>query len=347
MPYRTHYIFFGIALLTAWMAPAFADAAEDFYSGKQIRLLIATPAGGSYDAYARALAMHMPDHIPGHPTIIPENMPGAAGLKSANYVYNAAPKDGLVIGAGYSGLPTAQLLTPNGVQFDVTKFSWIGSVTKDPYVGIVWHTSPIRTIEDTKVRETTFGGSAVGGAGVDYAIIARELFGLKLKIVTGYPDSPDMKIAMQRGEIDGEFATGWGALNVDEPTWVRDGIVRVIVQDGFTPHPDLPGVPLLIDQAKTETDRQILELMLARQETSKPYFAPPGVPLERLAILRQGFDATLKDPAFLADIKKEHLEVDSPMNGDEITAFTIKLSKTPGSIVGRINQILTSFQNPN
>ena len=335
---------FGLALLILSMT-ANSDAAEDFYNGKQIRLLIPTPAGGSYDAYARELAIHMPDHIPGHPAILSENMPGAAGLKSANYIYNAAPKDGTVIGAGYSGLPTAQLLSPEGVQFDVTKFSWIGSVTKEPYVTIVWHTSPIRTWEDMQKKETAFGGSAVGGAGVDYAIIAKQLFGLKLKIVTGYPNSPDMKLAMQRGEIDGEFATSWGALKVAEPTWLKEGLVRVVVQDGFTRHPDLPDVPLLLDQARTDTERQILELMLARQETSKPYFAPPGVPADRLAILRRGFDETLRDPAFLADLKKENLEIDSPMNGDEIAAFTIKLAATPRSTVARINQILGSFQN--
>ncbi|HWG03835.1 MAG TPA: hypothetical protein VG271_02360, partial [Beijerinckiaceae bacterium] len=303
------------------------------------------PAGGSYDAYARVVAMHMPDHIPGHPTIIAENMPGAGGLKSANYLYNVAPKDGLVISTGYAGLPTTQLLSPDGAQFDATKFSWIGSLTEDPYVGFVWHTSPIRTFEDMKTRETIFGGSAVGGAGTDYAIIARDMLGMKLKIVTGYPNSPDMKLAMQRGEIDGEFAESWGALNVTEPAWLKDGTVRIVIQHGFKPLRELPNVPLLIDQAKTDADRQALDLLLARQETAKPYFAPPGIPADRLAVLRKAFDATLRDPSFLADLDKEHLGINAPMNGDEIAAFTAKLAATPPSIVNRITQMLASFND--
>ena len=291
--------------------------------------------------------MHMPDYIPGHPVILSVNMPGAGGLKSANYVYNVAPRDGLVIGTGFAGMPTTQLLSPEGVQFDINKFSWIGNVTKEPYVGMVWHTSPIQSLENMKSRETIFGGSAVGGAGTDYAIIAKELFGFKLKIVTGYPNSPDMKLAMQRGEIDGEFAESWGALNVTEPAWLKDGTVRILVQHGFTRHRDLPNVPLFIDQAKTDADKQVMELMLARQETSKPYFGPPGLPADRLTILREAFDATVRDPAFLADLQKQRLGIDAPMSGDEIAAFVAKLNQTPPSTVKRVTQMLSNFQNAN
>jgi tripartite-type tricarboxylate transporter receptor subunit TctC len=334
-----------VAMLGAAAVTSGAAAEDDFYKDKQVRLIVPTPTGGSYDAFARILAAHMPKFIPGRPTIITLNMPGAGGIKSANFVYNTAPRDGLTIGAGYSGLPTTNLLAPEGALFDATKFSWIGSLTREPYVAIVWHTSPIQKLEDLKTREMIVGGSAVGAAGTDFPIIAREMFGFKLKIVTGYPNSPDMKLAMQRGELDGVFATAWGAIQITEPTWVPEGKVRVIVQHGLKPHRDLPNVPLFIDQARTPEERQILELLFARQETAKPYFAPPEIPSERLQILRRAFDATVKDAAFLAEVKKSRLEVNEPMTGEEAEAFTRKLAETPPAIVKRIVDELNRFKD--
>jgi tripartite-type tricarboxylate transporter receptor subunit TctC len=333
------------AAILAVCCGAPAQAAEDFYKGKQIHLVIPTPTGGSYDTYARLMANHLGKHIPGNPKIIAENMPGASGLKAANFLYNAAPKDGLTIGAGYAGLPTSQLLTPDGVQYDLNKFSWIGSITKDPFVGVVWHSSTVQSLEGLKTQEGIFGGSAIGAAGTDYAIIARDILGFKLKIVTGYPNSPDMKLAMERRELDGTFATSWNSLNTTQPEWIRDKLARVIVQHGFTRHKDLPDVPLMIDEVKNEADKQVFELMMARQETSKPYFAPPDLPADRLAILRRGFDATIKDPAFIADVKRAKLDIDSPMTGEEAAAFVAHLSKTPVAVVKRIEQIFANFND--
>lgn len=333
------------AIIAASFSSAGADEVPDFFRGKQIRLVIPTPPGGSYDAYARHIAAHLPRHLAGNPQIISVNMPGAGGIKSANYVYSAAPRDGTVIAAGYSGLPTQQLLAPDGAQFDPTKFSWIGSLTKEPYVAIVWHTSPIQTFDDLRTKEMIVGGSAVGGAGTDFPIIARELFGLKLKVVTGYPNSPEIKLAMQRGELDGVFATSWGAIQITEPTWVPEGKVRVIVQHGFKRHRELPNVPMFFDSARTPEDRQILELMLARQETAKPYFAPPGLPADRIEMLRRAFDATTRDPAFLADLTKSRLEIESPMTGEEVAELTIKLAATPPEVVKRIELLLRQFHN--
>ena len=333
------------AALVCGGAAAMPAAAEDFYKGKQIHLIVPTPTGGSYDAYARAIALSLPNYLPGRPTIVVENMPGASGLKAANYIYNTAPRDGLVIGAGYGGLPTAPLLSPDGAQFDVTKFSWIGSITKEPYIGIVWHTSSIRSLDDARTKPLIVGGSAVGAAGTDYPIIAKALFGFNLKVVTGYANSPDIKLAMERGELDGVFATAWGALNTSEPTWLKEGKVRIVVQHGLARHPEMPNVPLLIEQAKTDADRQVLELLMARQETSKPYFAPPEIPADRLAILRTAFQEALKDREFLSTVQKAHLEIDSPMDGKELAAFTAKLAHTPISVVNRIETILAGFKD--
>ena len=344
-PRTTHNLVRTIVLAALMALPSLAtQAADDFYKGKQIHLIIPTPAGGSYDGFARIVARHMPNYIPGKPTMVPENKPGASGLLAANYIYSTAPKDGLTIGAGYAGLPTSQLLSPEGVQYDINKFSWIGNITKEPYVGLVWHKAEVQTLEGALTKPMVLGGSAVGAAGTDFPIIAKALFGYNFKIVTGYPNSPEMKLAMEKGDLDAQFATGWGALNISEPTWIKEGKVRVFVQHGFTKHPTIPDAPLLIDQAKKPEDRQLLELLLVRQETSKPYFAPPGVPAERIDILRRAFDATMKDPQFLAEVRKANLEVDQPMTGEELAAMTFRLSQTPTWIPKKIQEILTAFK---
>ena len=194
----------GIVLLAGGSMKAEpAEAADDFYRSKQIRLIVSTGPAGAYDTYARLLAVHLGDHIPGNPTVIVENMPGASGLKTANYIYNTAPHDGTVIAGTHRSVPTAPLTSPEGVQFDVNKFSWIGNVTSDPYVGYVWNTSPVQSLEEAKTTEVITGGVSLGSAGVDMAIIGKEPFGLKLRIVTGYKASNDVKLAMERGEIDG------------------------------------------------------------------------------------------------------------------------------------------------
>lgn len=333
-----------LALAAAGLQGAIAPlAAADFYKGKQIQLVVGSTPGGVYDVYARLVAEHLGKHIPGQPPIVVQNMAGASGLKSAIYLNGVAPRDGTVILSTLSSMPTAPLFTPDAANFDVNKFSWIGSVSKDPFVGYVWHTAPIKALEDAKTTEVIMGGNSVGAAGVDMAIIARDFFGLKIKIVTGYAGAPEVKLAIESGEIHGTFANAWGDLKTQRSDWIREGKIRLIVQHGFEKHPDLPNVPLFMDLAKTAEDRQALELLLARQEFSKPYIAPPGVPAERVEILRRAFDATMKDPAFLASVQKARLAVDGPMTGEQLAAMVARLSATPQSIVQRIEQAFTNF----
>jgi tripartite-type tricarboxylate transporter receptor subunit TctC len=328
------------AALLASAGTAAADDAATFYRGKQIRLIVSTDAGGAYDTYARLIAQVLKDHIPGNPSIVVQNMPGASGLKTANYIATTAPRDGTVIAGTHSSVLTTQLTSP-GASFEASKLSWIGSVSSDPFVGYVWHTAPIRSIEDTRTTEVIMGGVTVGSAGVDYAIVARELFGLKLKIVTGYKASNDIKLAMERGEVQGTFANGWSSLKNAEPEWIRDQKIRVIVQHGFRKLPELPDVPQLIDLAQNEADRQALVFVLARQEAAKPYFAPPDVPAERLAVLRRAFDATVHDPRFAALAAKSNVALDGPMTGDEVAALVTKVAQTPPAVVQRITRMLT------
>jgi tripartite-type tricarboxylate transporter receptor subunit TctC len=321
-----------------------ADAEADFFKDKQMRLIVPTPAGGLYDLLTRLMAEHMPRHIPGNPKFIVQNMGGAGGLIAANYMAQIAPRDGTVLASAHGSTATASLFSPDQAKFDAADLSWLGSITKDPFVAYVWHTAPVKSLEDLKTKEGVFGGNAVGSASIDYAIIAKELFGLKLKIITGYPNSVDVKLAMERGELAGTFGNGWSSLKTGEPTWVAEGKVILITQFGLTKHPEMPNVPLFIDLAKTEADRQALELVLARQDIARPYYAPPGIPKARLEVLRRAFDATMKDPLFLAAAAKASAPVDGPMSGEEVEATVKRLSATPPAVVKRIESVLADFQ---
>ena len=324
-----------------------ARAADDFYRGKIIKLMVSTEPGTIYDVYARLIGEHMPNHIPGKPQIVVENAPGASGLRVTNFIASGAPKDGTTIAGVHSSIPTAPLTSPDGARFDAAKMAWIGSITKDPFVGYNWHTAPVKTLEDAKTIPFTIGSNAIGSAGADYALLANEMFGFKIKVITGYKGSLEVKLAIERGEVHGAFANGWGDIKTTRPQWLSEKKVNVYLQHGFSRHPELPDVPLFIDLATKTEDRQALEFLLARQEFSKPYVAPPETPADRLAILRQAFDATLKDPAFIAGAAKAQLPVDGPMTGAELAAMVGKVSATPESVVKRIEALFEKFKQGN
>jgi tripartite-type tricarboxylate transporter receptor subunit TctC len=346
MSFRTvlQAVFF---LAAGWLVtvPAPACAAEDeFYKGKQLHIIVPVPPGGIYDLFARLVAENMPKYLPGNPSAVVQNMAGAGGLQAANYMNSVAAKDGTVISSSHSGTPTAPLLSPDAAKFDVTKFGWLGSITKDPFVVYAWHTSPIHSMDSLKTTPFIVGGSTVGSASIDYAIIARDFFDINLKIVTGYTGSADVKIALERGELHGTFGNGYSDLKSAQPTWLSEGKVRIILQHGLAKHPDLPNVPLFIDYAKTAEDRQALEMLLGRQEFSKAYFAPPGLPPERLAMLRKAFDATIQDKAFLAGAQKAGLPVDGPMTGQQVAVLIERIAATPPSVVKRVNDAFDKFK---
>jgi tripartite-type tricarboxylate transporter receptor subunit TctC len=332
-----------LALAVGIVAAAPSQAAEDFYKGKQITIVCS--GAGVYEAYARAVAKAMPKHIPGNPNIIVQLMQGASGLTAANHVYNQAPKDGTVIAATHGHIPTSPLITPQGARFDPNQFSWIGSATKDLYIAYVWKTSPAQSMEEAKTKEILVGGQAVGSMSIDMAILARELMGLKLKIVTGYSGSPETMLAMEKGEVNGHFGNFWSNLKQTHPDWIKNKDVKVIAQFGFKRHRELQDVPLFIDFAQNDADRQLLELMLARQETARPYYGPPGMPADRLAILRTAFEKTMKDPEFLSDLSRQQLDPDDPMGWQEMTELVAKLQKTPPSVGERLTAIFDKFRD--
>ncbi len=344
--YRTLPTLMLTALAITGMA-ATACRAQDgggFYKGKQINLIVSSDAGGAYDSYARLLAQVYAAHIPGQPTIVVQNMPGASGLKTANYMDKTAARDGTVIAGTHSSVPSAPLTSRSAANFDATKFSWVGSITSDPYVAYVWHTAPIKTLEDAKTTEVIMGGISVGSAGVDLAIAARELFGYKLKIVTGYKSSTEVKLAMERGEVHGTFANALSSIRASEPEWITEHKIRIIAQHGFKKHPDLPDVPMFMELAKKEEDRQALVFLLARQEAAKPYFGPPNVPADRLTMLRRAFDASIRDAKFLDLAGKAGVSLDNPMTGEELADLVVQLAQTSPAVIDRVNKMFDAYK---
>jgi hypothetical protein len=237
-------------------------APNEFYAGKTITIL--TSGGGAYETYGRTFARYMPKYIPGHPAMIVQAMPGAGGARAASYLYRVAPRDGTTIGGLHGAVLTAPFLNPRAADFDVTRFSWIGNATRDKYVGYVWHTAPVQSLEDARTKQLIVGGTSVGGNGIDMAIIMKEVFGYRLKIVSGYKSSAETKLALERGEIEGTLGNAWSSLN--QTDWLARKLVRVIVQHGSGKLPQLAAVPLLRDAARTEAERQMIDLMNVRDD---------------------------------------------------------------------------------
>jgi tripartite-type tricarboxylate transporter receptor subunit TctC len=330
-----------VLLLSLLTVSTGASAAEDFYKGKTISIMVS--GTGTYESYARFLAKYMPKYIPGEPNIIVKNLSGASGLKAANYIYNNAPKDGTEIAGTHGHIPTIPYLNDQGVQYDPLKFNWIGSVTKEVYIGYAWNTSPVQSMDEALTKQSVFGGQAIGSMSIDIPILANAMMGTKFKVVTGYSGSAEARLAMERGEINGVFGTAWTALLSSQPDWLRDKKVKVIAQFGEKKHKDMPDVPLLLDYVKNPDDRAALALYLARQETGKPYFAPPGVPADRMAILRNAFDKTVHNPDFVAEVTGANMDVTDPMNAQEVAAFVQEKSKAPKSYAKRIDDIFSAY----
>jgi tripartite-type tricarboxylate transporter receptor subunit TctC len=326
------------ATMIAVLAPTHA-AGDDFYRGKQIRLVVSSGPAGVYDTFARLIARFLPAHLPGQPTIIVQNMPGASGLRAANYLYNSAPRDGTVFAAVHNGVPTAPFEEPKQAHFDVNKLSWIGSISEDPFVGYVWHTAPVQAYEDAKKSQLVIGSASVNSMGAKMALFSNAVFGTKFKLVIGYESASKVKLALEQGELHGTFANSWSDLKTQQPDWIRDRKVTIIIQHGYHKDRELPDVPLIIDQVKNDADRQALDLLLERQRFARPYVGPPGLPPERLALLRRAFDATMKDPDFVKNAHAARLPVESPMTGEQLTEEIARLSATPLAVMERLEKI--------
>jgi tripartite-type tricarboxylate transporter receptor subunit TctC len=329
-----------LALVAACGAPAAAQqSVADFYKGKTVRIVVGISVGSGYDVTARALQRHLGKHIPGNPTVIVQNQPGAGSMTMVNQLYANGPFDGTVIGAPFNGLPTTPLLQPAGVRFDPNKMPWIGSTNRETQVTYMWHTAPAKKFTDIATTEVVTGAQAPGTTQYDYPTLANDVFKYKFKVVTGYKSTSDIHLAMERGEIHGNGATNWTTLLTLNGDWLKEKKVRVIAQWALKKHPDLPDVPMVLDLAKTEADRAALELVIARLEYGRPYFVPPGVPAERVQALRRAFDATMKDKEFLADAVKLKLEID-PLTGEQVQEVIGRVTGTPEPIAARVRKAL-------
>lgn len=321
--------------LVVGAAPLRADPVEDFYRGRTVTLVIGYSVGGGYDTYARVLAHHLGRHIPGNPTILPQNMEGAGSLRSANYLYNAAPKDGSVIGMFSRGMAMEPLIGTSHTQFDARKFNWIGSGTNEVSTCVTWHDSPVKTWADALKTPFTVGGEGSGSDPDIFSTVVRNVFGVKLRLVSGYPGSAEVALAIERREVDGRCGWSYSSLMQQRPEWVAKKLVNILVQLALAKSPALPDVPLITDFATTDRQRQILRLVFSRQAMARPFTAPPGIPAERREVLRAAFDATMQDPEFLADAKKRGLEV-NPVSGAEIDKLIGDLYATPPEIVAEV-----------
>ena len=308
-----------------------ADSVEAFYKGKTIQLLIGFGPGGGYDVYGRAVARHLGRFIPGNPTLVPQNMAGAGSVRAASFLYNAAPKDGTVLGSFSRGIIVDTLLGTNKGQFEAQGFGWIGSVTNEVSVCGFSRRSGIRTWDDMLTQKTTVGSSgAADDLGV-YANVLRSVFDAKLRLISGYPGTADILLAVERAELGGLCGWSWSTLKSRSKALYESKEIAVPVQLGLTPHEDLPDVPLVTSLTKDPTKSAVLRLIFSRQTMARPFAAPPGLPEERLQALRAAFDATMKDKDFLADVQKLDLEV-RPVSGLEIDALVANLARTPADI---------------
>ncbi len=317
-----------VAVLTL-TAPARAQTVEEFYRGRSITVLVGFTAGGGYDLYARLLGRHMGRHVPGNPTMVVQNMPGAGSMKATQYVYGVAPKDGLTLATVSRGMVTEPLL--NAANFDPTKLTWLGTITSETSVCATWKTSPVKSWDDMFKREFSLGGSAVGADPDTFALIMRNVFGAKVKLVTGYPGGNDINLAMERSEVDGRCGWSWTSLK-SQKNWLPQ--INLLVQFNLEKNADLPNVPVALERAASDEQRQVLRLLIAGQYVGRPFFTSPDTPVDRKAALRAAFDATMKDPQFLADAAKLDLEI-SPIAAGPIDAFLADLYRTPKDVVAK------------
>jgi tripartite-type tricarboxylate transporter receptor subunit TctC len=321
-------------LLCASSATAAQEDVAAFFRGKTVRLMVGIGVGSGYDINARLLARHMAAHIPGQPTIIVQNQPGAGSLTMTNALYNSGPFDGTVLGASFNGMPTTPLLQPAGVRFDPGKLIWLGSTNRETQVTYVWHTVPIERLDEVRTKELVVGAQAPGSTQYDYPMLVNHLFGFRFKVVTGYQSTSKINLAMESGEVHGTLAN-WSTLKALSSHWLAEKKVRIIAQWALQKHPDLADAPLALDLARTDADRQALMLALARLEYGRPFFLPPGVPAARVEALRRAFDATMKDPAYLAEAEKLRIDVE-PLTGEQVATLVDQVSRTPADTVARV-----------
>jgi tripartite-type tricarboxylate transporter receptor subunit TctC len=326
-------------LLTIASRASQAQTAAEFYARTSIRLLITAEPGGSYDTNARLVARHLGKHIPGNPKIVPEQLIGASGRVAANYLYNVAPKDGSVLAVIQQSLPMGQATGETGVQFDAARFNWIGSPILLDDVLVVWHGTGVRNMDDAKRKEVIIGATSATGTNYIYPKLTNELLGTKFKIVTGYQGATPIKLALERGEVEGHGSNPWSDWKLSRPEWVRDKKIVPLMQMSLEKHRDLPDVPLMIDLAPNEDVRAVFELMSITADIGRPFVTAPGVPADRVEALRAAFNKTMVDPEFLADAARVNIEI-KLIEGHELETLALRVLRSPKNAIAMLKTAL-------
>jgi tripartite-type tricarboxylate transporter receptor subunit TctC len=331
--------FYGCAALTfgaavAFATPAAADAVSDFYKGKSVGLAIGYGAGGGYDTYGRVLARHLGDHIPGKPTVVPKNMPGAGALKAANYIYNSAPKDGTEIGLVASSTLMEPLLGNKQAQFDASKFTWLGSMTSDISHCGVRKGAGVKTFDDwlKTGKELTFGSTGPAAITHQHPLILKNVLGANARVIAGYKGTKDVSLAVQRNEVDGLCGLFVSSINASYLDLVKSGELILLIQMGPKRTSEFGKIPSVFDYAKTKQDRQVLEIHFNQLALARPIMAPPGVPKDRAAALRKAFADTMKDKGLLADAKKVNIDINL-VPGDQVEKMLVKFGDYPKAAI--------------
>jgi predicted outer membrane repeat protein len=307
-----------------------AQSTEEFFKTTPLSLYVGSGGGGGYDAIARLVARHMSRFLPGNPNFIIKNMPTAAGVASANFIYNSAPRDGSAILAAQNASLMLPLYGSGVAHFDPRKFEWIGSTDKQQAVCTTWFTSPIKTLQDATRREVPVAATGISAGPGIYPKILNAMFGTRFKVISGY-DTGSMRLAMEKGEVEGICGLAWQTYKAISFDWIENHRLNVIVQMGLTRNAELPDVPLAIDLLKEPDDRKVLELIVVPQEFGRPFLAPPGVPADRMAAYREAFQATLKDPQFLAESARQHFSID-PLDDRQIQDLLARAYAAPQAI---------------
>jgi tripartite-type tricarboxylate transporter receptor subunit TctC len=324
------------SLIVATAAPIAAQGQS--LAGKSVHMIIGFGPGGGYDLWGRTVARHIGRHLPGNPTVIAQNMPGAGSYAAASYIFNIAPKDGTVLGIIARDAALGPLSGAAGARFDPTKLSWIGTPAKETNVCIAYHTARVQSVEDLFDKPLILGDTGPGTGTRSYPKALNELIGTKFKLVGGFPASSDVFLAMERGEVEG-ICESLDSIRIRRPDWIPTKKIAILFQGGAEPNPELKGVPFVLDLARTAEQRLAIEFLYAGQGIGRPFVAPPGLPADRLKMLRSAFNATMKDADFAAEVQKSKLELE-PDDGEHLTALIMKIYATPKPIVDKITSLI-------
>ncbi|MFN3890399.1 MAG: Bug family tripartite tricarboxylate transporter substrate binding protein [Beijerinckiaceae bacterium] len=323
---------------------AFAQGAADFYKGKTVSIIVGSSAGGGFDLYARLIGRHMQRHLPGNPNIVVSNMPGAGSIRLAQHIYAVAPKDGTVIGAVFAGAIMDPLLgaRTNKVEYDAAKFTYIGSANSEAYVCLARKDAKAQKFEDVLSTEVVLGASAAGGSTLDFPTLLRNVIGARFKVVNGYPGTNEISLAIESGEVQGACGYAWTTIQGRRRNWLTDNLVNILVQEVPEAHPEMTkmGIPVAQQFAKTEEQRRILDLVYAQLRFGRPYIASPGIPADRVAVLRSSFVETLNDAELRKEAAKLQIDIDV-LEGGAMQKLVAELYQTPSDIVEKTRAALT------